>query len=242
MGWGENFYFALSIKYGGHADVFASMLALFGFVFYIFDIGEWNTTIGGMFRFTSIAAMFILFVISVTLISNKHPYGLISLFAICNPLWLLMVKSLFYKQNNARTFVCGLSGPLLLVGMFTIAAFVVWIFHDQDDELNDIARVNAAIETGCMPDFSKHLNCVSKDGGTCFSLDDSTTPQTLIYPENCSKMCLEVYSECSNGFILWIGPVFIGLSLLFHSFFCTFLRTRESLFYRYRNPFVSVSD
>ena len=115
------------------------MLVLFSFIFYIFDIGEWNTTIGSMFRFTSIVVMFTIFVISVTLIFYEHPYGLISLFAIFNPLWLLMVKSLFYKDFNARTFVSRLSGPLLLVGMSTMAAFVVWIFHDQDNEWNDEA-------------------------------------------------------------------------------------------------------
>jgi hypothetical protein len=229
MGFGEYFYFALSNKFGGYANVFAGMLALSGFLFYIFDVGEWNTATGNMFRFASMAAMFTIFVITVTITSNDHPYGLISLFALFNPLWLLMVKSLFYKEFNARTFVSGLSGPLLSVSLLTMAAFVVWVFHDQDNEWNDVTRVNAAVQTGCEPDFTDHPNCVSEDESraTCFYVDDSSAPHTLIFPENCDRFCLGVYSACSNGFILWVGPVFIGLSLLFHSFFCTFLRSSE---------------
>lgn len=232
MGFGESLYYALSTRFGGYANVFAVTLAISGFFFYIFDIDEWTTSIGNIFRFISVAAIFSFFVITVVLTSNEHPYGLISLFSLFNPLWLLMVKLLFYRESNARTFVSGLSGPLLLVSLLTLAAFVVWIFLDHDNEWNEVTKVKAAVRTGCEPNFTDHPNCVSEDGtgATCFYVDYSSAPQTLIFPENCDRMCLNVYSACSNGFILWCGPVLIGLSLLFHSFSCTFLRTGESFF------------
>jgi hypothetical protein len=229
MGFGESLYYALSNRFGGYANVFAGILAISGFFFYIFDIEEWNNTaIGNTFRFMSVSAIFFLFVTTVMLTSNEHPYRLISLFALFNPLWLLMVKLLFYREFNVRTFVSGLSGPLLLVSLLTLAAFVVWIFLDHDNEWNEVTKVEAAVRAGCEPNFTDHPNCGS--GETCFYVDYSSAPQTLIFPENCDRMCLNVYSACSNGFILWCGPVLIGLSLLFHSFSCTFLRTCESCF------------
>jgi hypothetical protein len=246
MGYGESFYYTLSNRFGGYAYIFAGTLALSGFFFYIFDIDEWDTAIGNAFRFLSVAEIFALFVITVTLTSNEHPYGLISLFALFNPLWLLMVKSLFYREFNARTFVSGLSGPLLLVSLFTVATFVAWIFLDHDNEWNDVTKVEAAIRTGCKPNFIDFPNCVSEDGSgaTCFYVDYSSAPQTLIFPDNCDQICLNVYSACSNGFILWCGPVLIGLSLIFHSFFCTFLRTSESPFHVLvkHDPFMNLNN
>ena len=244
MGFGESFYYALSTRFGGYANVFVGVLAISGFFFYIFDIDEWTTAIGKIFRFISVAAIFSFFVITVVLTSNEHPYGLISLFSLLNPLWLLTVKSLLYREFNARTFVSGLSGPLLLVSLLTLAAFVVWIFLDHDNEWNEVTKVEAAVRTGCEPNFTDHPNCVSEDGSgaTCFYVDYSSASQSLIFPANCDRMCLDVYSACSNGFILWCGPVLIGLSLLFHSFSCTFLRTGESYFQEFVNHLVlSVS-
>ena len=234
MGFGESFYYYLSNRFGGYAYIFAGTLALSCFFFYIFDIDEWNTGIGNIVRFISVAEIFAVFVITVMLTSNEHPYGLISLFALFNPLWLLMVKSLFFREFNARTFVSGLSGPLLMVSLFTVATFIAWIFLDDDNEWNNVTKVEAAKRTGCQPNFIDHPNCVSEggSGATCFYVDYSSAPQSLlVFPENCDRMCLNVYSSCSNGFILWCGPVLIGLSLLFHSYFCTFLRTSESPFH-----------
>jgi hypothetical protein len=173
------------------------------------------------------------FCMTVMLTSNEYPFGLISLFALFNPLWLLMVKSLFYRKLNARTYVSWLSGPLFLVSLLTAALFTVWIFIDHDNEWNETTKIKAAIRTGCEPDFTDNPNCVSEDGSdaTCFSVDHTTNPQTLIFPDNCDRSCLDVYSACSNGFIVWYGPALIALSLLFHCFFCTFLRKCKSIIF-----------
>jgi hypothetical protein len=230
MGFGESFYYALSDRFGGYAYLVKGILASSLFFFYILDIDEWNTAIGNGVRCISVAAIFSIFVVTVMLTSNEHPYGLISLFAFFNPLWLLMVKSLFYREFNARTFVSGLSGPLLLVSLLTVAAFVVWIFLDHENEWNHVTKVEAAIRTGCEPNFIDNPYCVGDDGSgtTCFYVDHSSSPRAIYFPENCDRACLNVYSACSNGFILWSGPVLIGLSLLFQGYFCTFLRSGES--------------
>ena len=234
MGFGEYFYYALSHKFGEYAYLFAGSVAIAGVFFYIFDIGEWNTVVGNIIRFMCTAVMFSVFTITVMLKSNEYPFGLISLFALFNPMWLLMVKSLFYREFNARTFVSWLSGPLFFVSLLTVAAFTVWIFLDRDNEWNDTTKVEAAIRTECEPNFIDNPNCVSEDGSgaTCFYVDNSSTAlPALIFPETCDRTCLNVYSACSTGFIVWYGPVLMGLSLLFHSFFCTFLRTCKSLSY-----------
>ena len=232
MGFGESFYYVLSNQFGGYASIFAAFLLISGFFFYILDIGEWNTAVGNFVRFMYIAAMFIAFVIAVMLVSNQYPVGLISLFPLFNPLWMLMVKSLFYRERDTRTFVSGLSGPLLLVSLSTVTAFIVWVVLDHDNQWNYVTKVEAAVATGCEANFADYPNCVSEDGsgGTCFSVDYSNEPQELVFPENCDRLCLNVYSDCSNGFILWCGPVLMCLSLLFLSFFCTFLRNGESIF------------
>eukprot|EP00571_Detonula_confervacea_P007225 CAMPEP_0172327990 /NCGR_PEP_ID=MMETSP1058-20130122/60117_1 /TAXON_ID=83371 /ORGANISM="Detonula confervacea, Strain CCMP 353" /LENGTH=905 /DNA_ID=CAMNT_0013045083 /DNA_START=218 /DNA_END=2935 /DNA_ORIENTATION=- len=227
MGFGESLYYTLSLKFGGYSYMFSRILVISGFFFYILDIGEWNSAVGNIFRFICTTAMFSVFVIIVMLTSNEHPFGLISLFALFNPLWLLLVKSLFYRKRDARTYVSWLSGPLLLVSLLTAVAFIVWICLDYDNEWNSVTRAEAAIRTGCEPNFEDYPNCVNEDGsgGTCFYVDYSSDRQELVYPENCDRMCLNVYNKCSNGFILWTGPVLICLSMLFLSFFCTFLRT-----------------
>ncbi|KAL3768770.1 hypothetical protein ACHAWU_006871 [Discostella pseudostelligera] len=245
MGFGESFYYALSNEFGGYASIFAAFLLIFGFFFYILDIGEWNTAVGNIVRGICMTVMFIAFVIAVMLVSNEHPVGLISLFPLFNPVWMLLVKSLFYRERDARRFVSGLSGPLLLVSLCTLTAFIVWIVWDDDNQWNSVTKVEAAVGTGCQANFDDYPNCENEDGsgGTCFSIDYSTDPQELVFPENCDRLCLNVYSDCSNGFILWCGPVLMCLSLLFLSFFCTFLRaegTEEKDVFNFGNMWLVV--
>ena len=227
MGFGESFYYQLSYQFGGYAYIFAGILIISGFFFYILDVGEWNSAIGNVFRFCAASGIFITFVILIMLVSNEHPFGLISLFALFNPLWMLMVKSLFYKTRDARTFLSWLSGPLLLVALLTVGTFIGWICANYDNKWNTVTKVEAAERTGCEANFKNYENCMSQDGsgGTCFYVDYTNERQELVFPDNCDQMCLNVYNDCANGFILWAGPVLMCLSMIFLSFFCTFLRS-----------------
>lgn len=233
MGFGESFYYALSDQFGGYSYIFTGALVLIGFFFYILDIGEWGSALGNVLRFVFTSVMFTVFVIIVVLTSNTHPFGLISLFGLFNPMWLLLVKSLFYRGRDARTFVSWLSGPLLMISLLTAVSFIAWVCWDYDNEWNQVTRVQAAERTGCVANYDSYPNCVSDDGsgGTCFYVDDSNEQQELVFPDNCdANGCLNVYNDCANGFILWAGPVMMCLSMLFLSFFCTFLRTGKCHF------------
>ena len=208
----------------------AGVLAISGFLFWIFDIDEWNSAVGNMVRLITMAAMFAVFVLLVILVSNEMPFGIITLYSIINPLWLLAVKSVFYRKRDTRTFVSWLSGPLFFVSILTAISFIVWVCMDYSNEWNSVTKVEAAERTGCEANFEDYPNCVAADGSgnTCFYVDYTNDRQELAFPEGCDNTCLNVYSKCANGFILWAGPVLMSLSMMFLSFFCTFLRIGES--------------
>eukprot|EP00592_Proboscia_alata_P012468 CAMPEP_0194391616 /NCGR_PEP_ID=MMETSP0174-20130528/116682_1 /TAXON_ID=216777 /ORGANISM="Proboscia alata, Strain PI-D3" /LENGTH=216 /DNA_ID=CAMNT_0039186147 /DNA_START=290 /DNA_END=936 /DNA_ORIENTATION=+ len=75
----------------------------------------------------------------------------------------------------------------------------------------------------CEPDFTLYPQCKRTDGSTCFSL---TGTDDIDYDKggDCTPKCLKVYDGCVNSFILWIGPLLVGLCLMVLSFLCTFLR------------------
>ncbi|KAL7553154.1 hypothetical protein ACHAWF_018056 [Thalassiosira exigua] len=212
-------------------SITANGLFVSSFVFYIFDIDEWNSRVGNVFRFLFVTAIFSLFVILVVLKSNELPFGIINLYAVLLPLWLILIGALFYKSRDTRTFVSWTSGPLLLVMGLVLVSWLVWVFLNHDNEWNSVTRIKAAVNTGCEPNFEEYPNCFSEDGSgdTCFYLDHSGKWPTLAFPENCDHACLNVYEDCSNGLILWVGPLLISLSMLFLSFFCTFLRTKGAI-------------
>jgi len=230
MGWGETFYYALSHQFSGQAYIFAGSLAISCFFFYILDIDEWASRIGNVFRFAWVLAIFTLFVIIVVLKSNEYPFGIITLFAIFDPLWLLMVKSLFYKSKDTRSFVSWLSGPLLFNSFLTAGAFLAWVFASYQNQWNRVTTVEEAERSGCEPNYQDYPNCANQDGSsdTCFYIDYSASRPELVFADGCGHECLHVYNQCSNGFILWAGPVLMCLSMVFLAFFCTFLRTEGS--------------
>mmetsp|Transcript_12178 Transcript_12178/g.26281 ORF Transcript_12178/g.26281 Transcript_12178/m.26281 type:complete len:890 (+) Transcript_12178:181-2850(+) len=241
MGYGEHIYYKLShSSFADHAPIFAGILILSIFFFYVLDIDQWTTSkFGRAFRFLSAFAMFSTFVLIVILVSNEFPYGIITLFAVLNPLYLLVVKSVFYGGNRTRTFATWLSGPLVVVSVLITVSFIVWVAVDYSNEWNDVTKVEAAVRTGCDANFDEYPNCSSGKNTTttatmattttttCFFLDYSVQPQELVFPNGCDRSCLKVYDTCSNGFILWAGPVMLSLSTLFLGFFCTFLRIGE---------------
>ena len=100
-----------------------------------------------------------------------------------------------------------LSGPLFCLSLLTGAMFVAWIFWDHGNEWNSVTKVEAAERTECTASFDEYPNCRNQDGSDtpCFYLDQSGERSKLIFPDNCSQECLNVYSECANGFILWVG-------------------------------------
>jgi len=175
--------------------------------------------------------MFVLFVYLIMLVSNQFPYGVIALFALFQPIWLLSVKTFIYKSTETRIYLNWLSGPLFLAAFLTIIGFVVWVSSDYVNQWNQVTKVMAAEHTECSPNFSNYPNCMSADGfgGACFRANELVYPPVLVFEDNCEYTCVHIYDGCANGFVLWSGPILMSLSMIFLGSFCTFLRTGKLL-------------
>mmetsp|Transcript_28484 Transcript_28484/g.59366 ORF Transcript_28484/g.59366 Transcript_28484/m.59366 type:complete len:918 (-) Transcript_28484:195-2948(-) len=238
MGFGEYIYYDIShSQFADYTPIFVGTLSLLAFFFYILDMDQWNeTAVGIVFRFLTAATMFCILLLIVVLISNEVPFGIITFFALINPLWLLAVKNAFYGERTTRTFVSWLGAPLVCISCLLMLSFIVWASADYCNEWNTVMKVDSAEQTGCVADFDDYPKCKgnattaadSSTVTTCFSLDHSSEHPELIFPEGCDTSCVKVYDSCSNGFILWAGPVLLCLSTVFLSFFCTFLRIEIS--------------
>ena len=180
-------------------------------------------------RFIISIGLFGLFLLWILLVSNEIPYGITAMFALVLPLWLLMIKNVFYRSMDTRVFFGWVGGPLLLLTFMTSVAFLVWVAVSPSNQWNEVTKVQAAEGTGCQADFEEYPGCYSnftygnstEQEETCFYLEEVA----LVFPEGCGKECLGVYSGCSNGLILWAGPLLMCLSMMFLGLFCRFLKT-----------------
>eukprot|EP00985_Skeletonema_marinoi_P027705 scaffold23155_cov183-Skeletonema_marinoi.AAC.1 len=103
---------------------------------------------------------------------------------------------------------------------------MAWVFVDPENQWSLLKRMESAEQSGCVPNYEEYPDC--RKGGvnstqeqTCFFIENGE----LVFPEGCDQSCTGVYNDCTNGFILWVGPVLVGMTMFFLSFFCTFLRT-----------------
>jgi len=227
MGLGEQLFYTLSERFGDYAYGLALALAGYAFILYMLDANEWDSKLGSLVLDFSVISVVTGIVLLVLLIADMYPYGMVCLFALFNPLWLLAVKIVFYSSVDTRVYVSWLSGPLFLVSVAAALAWTIWVFFDVDNQWNTVARIEAAERSSCEPNYEVYPECRSKVGSedTCFYVEEQRGTQMIIFPEGCSQSCTSVYSECLNGFILWIGPVLVSMTMFFLSFFCTFFRT-----------------
>ncbi|KAL7531828.1 hypothetical protein ACHAXR_005796 [Thalassiosira sp. AJA248-18] len=232
MGFGEQIYYSIAIEMGQHAYGLALGLAVIILVLYMLDADEWTSQAGSIFLDLCILAIVCGFVFLVLLIADLFPYGMVCLFAVFHPLWLLALKLMFYDWKDTRVFVSWLSGPLFFTSILIIAAWTAWVFSDPDNEWNIVANMVAAERTGCVPDYEEYPECRKEAGSeeTCFYVEKSEGKESLVFPDGCDQSCTDVYNDCLNGFILWVGPVLVSMTSFFLSFFCTFLRTGKSRF------------
>ena len=112
MGFGEQVYYAIADEFGEYANTLTYGLAIFIFVLYMLDADQWNSVFGTVLLDLSVLAVVAGFVLLVLLLAYQFPYGMVCLFALFNPLWLLTVKLVMYTGKSTRVFVSWLSGPL----------------------------------------------------------------------------------------------------------------------------------
>eukprot|EP00567_Pseudictyota_dubia_P016077 CAMPEP_0197436476 /NCGR_PEP_ID=MMETSP1175-20131217/3917_1 /TAXON_ID=1003142 /ORGANISM="Triceratium dubium, Strain CCMP147" /LENGTH=900 /DNA_ID=CAMNT_0042965775 /DNA_START=350 /DNA_END=3052 /DNA_ORIENTATION=+ len=211
----------------GHMEQYAYYLAaaLTGFIFslYMLDFSYWETKCGKIMRRISWGIFVLGCMVVILFLSGEYPYGPICLFAVLTPMWLVLMKHLFYDRKSTRVYVSWLSGPLFFVSLLTVLLWLIWTFLRDENEWNEVTRLEAAEETGCEPNFEEYPDCQNSEGDVCFEV--VPTPPDVIFPEGCDEECVKVYDQCLNTFILWVGPLLVSLALFFLSFFCTFLRT-----------------
>lgn len=227
MGFGEHIYYAISDSFGDYAYSLALGLLVSMLILYMFDAECWNGKLALIFL-DICTMMIVLGVVLLTLcIADQFPYGMVCLFAIFQPLWLLAVKLIFYARRvDTRAYVSWLSGPLFLTSLCTGVAWMGWVFSNPENQWNLLVRMELAERSACLPNFEEYPDCRlggmnSTQEETCFSTENGV----LEFPEGCDQSCTGVYNDCTNGFILWVGPVLVAMTMFFLSFFCTFLRS-----------------
>jgi len=233
MGFGEELYYTISIELGHYSSTVAVILTVFIFTLYMIDADEWTSRCGSMFLDISIVLIVCGLVMLVLLIADRFPYGMTCLFAIFQPLWILALKLMCYVEKDTRVFVSWLSGPLFFISILIGAAWTAWVFANPENEWNIISQVATAERVGCVPNYEGYQDCRKEEGSedTCFHVErNDNGKEELVFPQGCDQSCTIVYAECPNGFILWVGPILIGMCTFFLSFFCTFLRTGKSYY------------
>ena len=226
MGFGEQVYYAIADEFGKYATTLATGLIIFIVLLYMLDADEWNSVAGALLLDISVLAVVAGFVLLVLLLAYQFPYGMICLFALFNPLWLLTVKLLVYKEKSTRVFVSWLSGPLFTISALIGVIWALWVFADPSHQWNKVARITAASYSQCEPNYELYPDCREQNGSneTCFYFESIGGRDHIVFPEGCSNSCDGVYDDCMNGFILWVGPVLVSMTMFFLSFFCTFFR------------------
>ena len=223
MGFGIDCFYYLADRYSEYASVVGIATVAFIAIMYLFDFTEWQSRAGKVFRKTTWWIFVVGITMLVLLLTGEYPYGPICLFAFLTPMWLVTVKNVFYSDVRTRTYVSWLSGPLLFISLLTGIVWFIWTFLRDENEWNEITRVTSAEAAGCEPDLETYPECASANNPeeACFTTDG----HEIIFEDGCDETCVSVYENCINTFILWVGPLLVGLVLFFLSFFCAFLRT-----------------
>lgn len=224
VGYGLTTFYYLSEHYEKYAPVLGALVAMFLFVLYLLDFTDWKSTTGKIFRTLSIALISLGCMFTVLFYTGKHPYGPIAVYTIFTPIWLGWTKQIFYPRKAMKTYIQWHGGPLLFVSFVILTMWIIWILIAEDHEWNDVMRLADAEESGCHPDFTKHQECRAPgtDDKVCFIVDAKNND--ILFPKGCPSNCTEVYQNCSNTFILWVGPLLVSISLIFTSFFTTFFK------------------
>mmetsp|Transcript_16023 Transcript_16023/g.30228 ORF Transcript_16023/g.30228 Transcript_16023/m.30228 type:complete len:866 (-) Transcript_16023:328-2925(-) len=228
MGYGISTYYYLSENYEKYAGYLGFSIALGAFLLYLFDCFYWSSHTGIWLRRTFITLLIVGIGFFTLFTSGQYPYGPVALFVVLVALWLIMIGKVVYKDIAPKVYVSWLSGPLFFVSLVVFLSWFIWTFLREENEYNLIVSLAEAEKSGCEPNFADYpdLNCGDGMGGVCFTADIESG--SLTFADGCDQMCTQVYSQCYNTFIIWVGPFLVSLGLLFLSFFATFLRPGSS--------------
>ncbi|KAL3929345.1 MAG: hypothetical protein SGBAC_012252 [Bacillariaceae sp.] len=228
MGFGGDLFYYIADKYGEY-----SMFAIAGtvgvaFCAYMLDFTDWRSNAGVVIR-KIIWAVIVLGVIAITLLMvNQYPYGPIAVFAFITPMYLVAIKGMCYGDLETKTYISWLSAPLFFVALVNGIIWIIWTFREDRNEYNEYFRVTFADKAGCVaPDFNEFPECdsLAYPGTLCVTVFNNEFVFEKSADETyCPVSCTEIYDDCLNIFILWVGPPMFSMVLVFLSFFATFLR------------------
>ena len=129
-------YYAIADEFGEYADMLAIFLVSFIFLLYMLDADQWSSVFGILVLDLSVLITVAGFVLLVLLLAYQYPYGMVCLFALFNPLWLLTVKLVLYTNKSTRVFVSWLSGPLFTISALIAMAWALWVFADPSHQVS----------------------------------------------------------------------------------------------------------
>mmetsp|Transcript_1860 Transcript_1860/g.4201 ORF Transcript_1860/g.4201 Transcript_1860/m.4201 type:complete len:845 (+) Transcript_1860:54-2588(+) len=232
MGFGGDLFYYVADRYGEYSMVAIATTIGVTFVAYMLDFTDWTSNAGVAIR-KIIWTVIVVGVIAITLLMvNQYPYGPIAVFAFITPMYLVAIKGICYSDLKTKTFISWLSGPLFFVALVNGIIWIVWSFREESNEYNEYFRVKYAEEAGCpAPDFIEHSECdsLANPGTLCVTVFNNE----FVYEKSaddgtyCPVSCTEIYDDCLNIFILWVGPAMFSMVLVFLSFFATFLRAEN---------------
>ena len=234
-----DYFYYMDEHYGEYATTTGLVTGLFFILCYLADVNYWSAT---LLKHVCYLLVVLGICVMVLLMTGDYPYGPIALFAFVMPLWLIGMKNAAYPQVRTRVYVSWLSGPLFCISLLTGIVWLVWTFLHDENEFNDVTKVVFAQATGCVPNLEDYPECalntttissansdaaIETTEALCFSVIES--PPSFVNENGCDPDCpRHVYDDCLNPFILWAGPLLVGLVLFFLSFFCTFVRSENS--------------
>ncbi len=209
MGYGLNTFYYLSENYEQYSFYLGMAIGSGAFLLYLFDCYYWASPSGVFLRKFFLGSLAIATCILTLFMAGAYPHGVIAMFLVLTAGWMLVARLIFYQDVPPRDFVSWLSGPLFFVAMLSFASWLTWALWSEDNEWSVIIALADADDSACEPNFEDYPDCVGDDGGVCFTADTETN--TLTFADGCEESCTQVYVNCANGFVIWVGPFLVTL-------------------------------
>lgn len=234
MGIGFRTFFYLSDNFSQYKSQLALGIIAFATFLYLCDMDCWNSKCGSLLRNICSFAIFIAITIWSLFIAGEKTQSPMALFCLWIPLWLILLRKIMFPRKEFRLYISQLTGPLLLTGLLSIGLFLYWVYSNPNNRYNDITQYFYAQESGCVPEFIHedsgkdlshcNLNAITNatsSTAVCFTVAD----WTIHFSEGCSEECLQVFDNCSDTFIIWMGPIVVGLIYFFFALFASFIHS-----------------